>query len=374
MRPTLIILPYAGLILATFSTVWGLTHELSTKHENGASRLTRAGRYSIGFVLLGLFISLNTAVLKSVSDAQEKADAETASARKRQEDALQQIAAQQREESLARQTQERIDRKAEEQQQLNIEGFSKTEGLAREQMLGEVQRAAKSAEQAQKIIKDLDRSLHPLFPLKVHATFLADLRPGIYAAYRERLIKAASADEESAGPELAVDSPLFPDKKRDEKAYNLLMAPPQMSVWFIQHPVAPEWYDKQEPDVNFVLENTAADPPLAVGQKAIARPKIDKEYGFDKDGIVSIRFPAETIKAPSYSDGHMVSTLDLLGSRMAIHISPWFTLYSVSIELPGGLEMQFHEKDFQHIAGRSEGLLIFTFPKTKEDFSKLIIP
>jgi len=351
----LTILPYAGLILTTVSTIWGLTHELYTRNENNERRLTKAGRHSIAFALLGLFISLNTAVLKTVTDNQDKAEAKAADDRKRQEDALEKIASQQREETLARQTQEKIDRKANEQQKLEIEGFSRTERLAREQMLAEVQRAAESAEHAQKIISDLDRSLHPLFPIKIHATFQADLREPLYAAYRERLIKAAPADEESPWPELGPDTSLFPDRNRERYAFNLLMAPPQMSVFLVRNPAeSPGSFEKKEPDLNFVLKSTAPDPPLPVGKRPSPRPKIDREYGFSKVGVVSIHFPTETISKPDYSNGQIVSDLDLLGARMKIEISRWFTLSLISIELPGGREIQLGQNEEKKDFERSE--------------------
>ena len=44
MKTLLTILPYAGLLLTTVSTIWGLTHELYTKGENNERRLTRARR------------------------------------------------------------------------------------------------------------------------------------------------------------------------------------------------------------------------------------------------------------------------------------------------------------------------------------------
>jgi len=77
MKTILTALPYAGLLLATVSTIWGLTHELYIKDEHNRRHLTRAGRYSIALALLGLFISLNTAVLKTITDKQNKANAQT---------------------------------------------------------------------------------------------------------------------------------------------------------------------------------------------------------------------------------------------------------------------------------------------------------
>jgi hypothetical protein len=75
VRILLKVLPYLGLVLSAVSVLWGLTHELSTKDEQNKRHLTKAGKYSIAFVLLGLFFSLNTAVLKDITEKQDKAEA-----------------------------------------------------------------------------------------------------------------------------------------------------------------------------------------------------------------------------------------------------------------------------------------------------------
>src|SRR4051812_8994779 len=101
MRAMLIALPYAGLILTACSVIWGLTHELYTKDEKNRRRLTKEGRYSIAFTLLGLFISLNTGVLKTIADNQDRENAKQEVARKEQEIAFKELARQQQEEARA---------------------------------------------------------------------------------------------------------------------------------------------------------------------------------------------------------------------------------------------------------------------------------
>ncbi len=116
---------------------------------------------------------MSAAVLKNVKENRDKRASDLAAAQKKQADELERVANQQREAALAQQTQQ------------------------------------KSGEQSQLIRNDLDRSQHPLFPIKIHAIFQADLRHGPYATYRERLVKAAPAKEDSSWPELAPSTPLF---------------------------------------------------------------------------------------------------------------------------------------------------------------------
>ena len=385
MRTLLTILPYAGLVLPAFSAVWGLTHELYTKGAGNQRRLTAAGRYSIAFTLLGLFISFNTGVLKTIIDSQDRVEAKAAADRQKQETTLEKLEEKARAQQLRdeqRKTQEQIDRKDQEQQKRDlslarqqIQGFSRTEELARDQMLVEVQRAAESAEQAQRIIHDLDRSLHPFFPINMRAIFRADLRHPPYAAYRDRLVKAAPVDEESLWPELASDSPLFPDKIRERDAYSLLVAPPQMVVFFYRKAAnAFMSFEKEEPDLTIAMESTSADPPLPAGKTPGPHLQIPREYAFSKDGIVSIHFPTEKVVKPYYSNGQIVSDLDLTDVMMAVEVSPWFTLNWISIELNGNREIQLREEDFRRLESRGKLIYSFRFPKDKEAFAKLFVP
>lgn len=154
MKLLLTFLPYFGLVLTTFSAIWGLTHELYTKDANNRRQLTSAGRYSIAFAVLGLLISLNTAILKSIIDKQDKAAAiATAESEK--------LANQQREETRdrkaveeARITQDKIDSDAQSRQldelaqkqrdlalsQQQIQGFNKAEAGNRKRAVAELQR------------------------------------------------------------------------------------------------------------------------------------------------------------------------------------------------------------------------------------------
>ncbi len=91
MRILLFIFPYAGLALSTISAIWGLTHELYTKDNNNRRHLTKEGKYSVAFTVLGLFVSLNTAVLKTITDNQDKATVRDEAARKDQQKTLSEI-------------------------------------------------------------------------------------------------------------------------------------------------------------------------------------------------------------------------------------------------------------------------------------------
>lgn len=59
------LLTYAGLLLATFSSAWGLLHETTRKDKSGRKRLTGAGRIALGLVVGGLLVSVTSRSVKS---------------------------------------------------------------------------------------------------------------------------------------------------------------------------------------------------------------------------------------------------------------------------------------------------------------------
>jgi hypothetical protein len=63
-----------GLLVATASTIWGLTREIHTKDSAGNRRLTRHGKIALALVVIGLLTSIGALV----ADAHSKGAAKTA--------------------------------------------------------------------------------------------------------------------------------------------------------------------------------------------------------------------------------------------------------------------------------------------------------
>jgi hypothetical protein len=226
MKTLLIVLPYAGLVLSAFAGIWGLTHELTTKDENNRRHLTTAGKYSVAFVLLGLFISFNTAVLKTITDNQDRNAAKQAEelanlARQQKEEATEE-----RRRSEARETQAKIDREAQEgrdralgQQQRDlalsqqqIQGFNKAERFARQRTLAELQRS-------HRILFNVNRGQYPLTAeIKLAPVIKISTKHPIFKNYYAQIQKAA---QQLSGDEVDVkeDSALLPPKKSLARSY-----------------------------------------------------------------------------------------------------------------------------------------------------------
>jgi hypothetical protein len=234
----------------------------------------------------------------------------------------------------------------------------------------------------------LDRSLHPLFPLQISIVFRAELTDPSLASFRQRIVEAVPSDEELPHPELTPGSKLFPDKIRDAVAYTLLTADLQAKVFFIRKAASPALSpDREDPNLSFSLKVTNS-PSSSPNAHKVESVSSSRSYGYSRDGVITIYFPYETINASDcYSDGQMISTSDLLGSRMRVHISPSYgidgkygpaveaTFESMELDLmdiivPGDQEIQLHKEDFKRHGYEFE----FTFPETKDDLSKLFAP
>jgi len=201
------------------------------------------------------------------------------------------------------------------------------------------------SEQAGKTAGDPERSPHPLFPIKVRVIVTANLRGSSFAPYRERLLKAAGpVGGQSTGPEFSEDSPLFPDpaQQAERAAYSRLSFPPQLWVSIVRNQTASRLPDNREADLRFMLKSTGSDPPITAGEKPVRLPKVDKKYSIS-EGVVSIRFPTETIDKPDHST--IVSDADILGALMHISMSPTFSLHSISLEFAGGREIRVSRDD-----------------------------
>jgi hypothetical protein len=225
-------------------------------------------------------------------------------------------------------------------------------------------RAEESAKQTLIIMGDLDRSLHPLFPIKIYPVFHAVL-----------------------------DS--FPNSIRESAEYSLSTTDLQVIVFLIKNPTTVAINrENVNPDLSFALGKTYGKP---FNEEDEDKPK--KKSSFNNNitftkGAIIMHIPYDTITASDcYSNGKIVSSVDLLGTQLIIKTSPFFELKGdvynqtlmaevskaflidfINIELPGSQEIQLHQKDFKIIKSKEGNLFIYTFPKTKEDMLKIFLP
>jgi hypothetical protein len=211
-----------------------------------------------------------------------------------------------------------------------------------------------------------------LFPIKVHVTFTVDLGDQSYATYRQRLLKASRADDPL---ELTFkeSSPLFADRVGEANAYYRLSFPPQLRIFLIRNPTNKLPVEDLTPDMSLFLKNTAADPPVAAGEKPIIRPPVDKTYSVSRDGVVSLDVPTETWSKADYTNGAIVSDRHLLGAQLTLAMSRGFALRVISLEF-AGKEIRLRPDDFRHSTDRHDSpIYTMTLPSTPEGFLRLIV-
>lgn len=368
MRTMLMILPYAGWIITTLSTIWGLTHELYTKDENNKRHLTKAGKYSIAFALIGLLISFNTAALKTITDNQDKAIAKAEDDRKRQEEALEKLSSQQREEARAqesrdeaRTTQEKIDREAQEQRdndlaqkqrdlslsQQQIEGFSRTESLARQQTLAEIQRG-------NKLLFNINRGQYPITGdlkitpfirvwtnhplLKEYASQIAKKGKELYESEWQRY--QASGDVTNLSGEnrdsLVLDekSPLLP---KDSRVRGLLLSMEMNFVFFAKDS---DIFNRRHGDLSFYYRGLVFGETSGYHNRLTYRPS-DSSFGIIGPTITPSHIEQPTGKLISYLDLSGATVLMLSNSELRFPCEEISKVEKILITTPSGFQLEF---------------------------------
>jgi hypothetical protein len=176
-KTLLSVLKYTSYIVAASSTIWGLTHELYVKDEQGRRRLVRAGRIALGITILSLLVSLNTTALDGFIQYQDENDKKrqdsiNALAREQHENAIEQkrrdeaLAQQQRDEALVQQ--QREDARSIKEQGEVVARKQAEEAAQSEHR--EVIRLGRLLGRQETTLYNVSRIINPLTPIAVEAS------------------------------------------------------------------------------------------------------------------------------------------------------------------------------------------------------------
>jgi hypothetical protein len=386
----LIVLPYLGLGLSAFSAIWGLTHELYTKDENNTRHLTKEGKYAVAVTLLGLLISLNTGVLKVITDGQKKARDDQEAARNELKDFTRQQEEAARIQTLqdtARQTKEDLANSSEAQRyrelliaQHQLEGFNNAERLARQQTLAELQRS-------NGILWSIRKSQYPI-------TDEFKMQPVVRIAVSHPLLKAHAEESKvearrrvelhrQGGPAAPA---VYPDKTGDlvtpvyQDSY-LFTDPEGMPSILMSIDLGVSIYrggrniDSAEADIGFIYFTSIGGPAQNPGVPA---GTVDYSISSSTYRVAGPRIaPAPALFS---SSGKMTSLLDLPGSTMVIKCRRVETrtgcrdmsLDSILFEFPPGIQIQI--RGFTHEIIKGEDQLIHVFATDEEKFLEKYAP
>jgi hypothetical protein len=391
MKALLIALPYAGLVLSTVSVIWGLTQEPYTKDETNKRHLTKAGKYSIAFTLLGLFISLNTGVLKAVTDNQELESAKQEAARKEQEAALKDLARQQQEESRAqglrdeaRKTQEKIDQEAQKRRdedlfhkqrdiglaQQQLRGFSEAESAARQRTMNLLQRS-------NNILRDVRRTQYPFSGAMRLSTTLRLSWDHPQLKELSRLIEAASTrapastlislygDKDDIDINLSKDFDLF----KPIGGMPEILRSPYLMVSIYERG-RNDLSSETPPDIRIIYV-----PDVVEGEKPGEGIGLYTLRYFFKSRSYLIEAPPVTIEPATLSTGRITSVLALPGTTLVVgcgalgltgceHLS----LESLNMEIPSGWQVVIDGKSFKRLTIKGREVFVHTFDPDEEKF------
>jgi len=368
--------------------MWGLTHELSTKDDEGKRHLTRAGRYSIAFVIVGLLMSLNTTALESINKARTDDQARQEKQQAEQSQALKDLTQQQQAEAVEQRRREDSKAILDTAQQASIESS-----------LREQRDTKRAIQQHTTMLKEVSRLLQPINDVKVEAAVLIP-RHRWYSSYLQRLDEAVvdymanpkgssvssgiySQDAFRKGrfiPEVIRIPPAstaYPQLNRECEASHLVTEP-QITIYLRKRPFdlrrlkLPGFELYRESDLQLITTGTARLLEYEPNTKRIA-------------AILDLR---ATVDQESWdSNAKVTSVADLPGSQMFLSVGERGLCASsmpvAQIELPeydlvqfvmriGRRQFSIDMKYFERVRDKNRmNYYVITFPDSDELFRRL---
>ncbi len=237
-------------------------------------------------------------------------------------------------------------------------------------------RYTEANEKTQRIIADLDRSLHPLLPIRVSITIKLNTQSHLFDALRTKIINETRKTD---WKRLILNGDLFPNRNSDPQSYALLTAQPRPTIFLTKSPRHNVFPANQDVDLTFVLKNSIESPQLDQELK-------ERYYTYDKSGDIFVEFPVEDFSKAVYSSGEIISTSDLPGSQISIWIYPYaspeiskyISVSSLDIIFPGNQEIILDslklDSKKNHAYIRQQGWFSYRFPNTKKGLQKLYQP
>jgi hypothetical protein len=250
------------------------------------------------------------------------------------------------------------------------------------------------------LLAEVQRSLHPLFPLSAEVAFRAPLTAEETRGFRTTLERLYQL-EHPQNPDIPIvyfhpDDSIFPTCAKDSVAVQIVSAnlSSEMRLYSRQRTKDGRF---DQADVEFCpcpeRQDSPPDRPSAIMVDDARRRKINKrEYEFSlthglymSDGGRKIEF------AEAQSTTDMVSVDDLFGATLEVAIQPidpsddycrpiisaqteWVTLDSAAITLPGQRRVVIDRDKFTRIGPSKDGWIRYRFiiPQNKVEFENLI--
>jgi hypothetical protein len=258
--------------------------------------------------------------------------------------------------------------------------------------------ASATANQLVQVGANVERGLDPLEPLEIGFSFLLPLPEHVansteyiekselqeLVEFRKKLdsVRLSINPDDESGPSIRLcrACPHFPPE--GNRLPHLLLTE-RYETWFgfyRKEPIGKGLQLKGEPFMAFWVE---AMPEIeGIEDDANLAP----DY-FPRSAVINFSFKSQVVKADHiYSPRSIRSVRDLLGTRMVIELRPfsggWLpesvrraTRPSlISMYLPGGRELQFHDRNLTRVERGRQTFWVFDFPNTMKELQRKFVP
>jgi len=370
---------------------------LLTKYKNEDGRITKWGKIALSGIIISVAISLG---LYTLETARAKAAAIKAEAdAKAQSLKLETILV--NAETTAEQQKKSLDETNLVKQDLTkaLEKSDYIAGDLQNSLALQKEEGEKAVVRNDQMLAQVERTIHPLFPLEIKLVYLAPLSDGVTMPFRQRLqaqLEAAKRkypDRDVDYVSLKSQNPEFyPSRETDPLGYGLVTA--DLCAWirfYTKHKTARRDFNNEDASFSYCPVGTSR--PLVSDEEVdreleITRERLKNRYiSFDpKSGL---RFDDGIDKidlTTANADGDFISSDDLYGATIQIEARPFIEVYRKSsrvandlillagcwIKLPGNRTLWIQGDRFSKTKDKALLLYRFTFPASRQDFNKLL--
>ncbi len=369
---------------------------LLTRYKNEHGQITRWGKVALAGIIvsLGLSLGLYTLETSRAKAAAAKAEGEAKAQASKLETILvnAQTTAEQQRKSLAETNSLKLDLS---------KTLEKSDYIAKElegSLAVQIKEGKKAVERNNQMMAEVERTIHPLFPLEIKVIYRAPLTDRTTRPFRQTLegkLKTAKLQKPDEDIDLLSLNPkyasTYPSQNTEPLGYGLVTA--DLGAWI-------RFYTKGK-TLNHNFKEDDADfcyCPLKTS-KLVSAEDVDRTDELVKerfknrqilfDPETGLRFDDGVDKIDlmgANAGGDFISSDDLYGATIQIEARPFIEVYrqygrvandlilleGCFIKLPGNRAIWIKGDRFSATKDKDQLLYRFTFPGSRQDFNKLL--
>lgn len=370
---------------------------LLTKYKNEDGRITKWGKIALSGIIMSVAFSLGLYTLETAraKAAAVKAEAEAKAQSKQLETILVNA------ETTAEQQKMSLDETNLVKQDLTkaLEKSDQIAGDLQDSLTLQKEEGEKAAVRNDQMLAQVERTIHPLFPLEMRLVYLAPLSDGVTMPFRQKLqaqLEAAKRkypDRDADYISLRSQNPeSYPSRETDPLGYGLVTADLCAVIrFYTKHKTARRDFENEDASFSYCPVGTSR--PLISDEEVDREVEITRErlknrrLSFDPDSGLRFDDGIDKIElATANAGGDFISSDDLYGATIQIEARPFIKVHrkysrvandmillaGCWIKLPGNRTLWIQGNRFSKTEAKNELLYRFTFPATRRDFNKLL--